>query len=58
MTEVREQPRVSLNQLTEYLVANSARRKRIVEQQKRPNTFQVIYYQEGVTPTFVLPAAK
>jgi len=39
----RDEPRISLNQLTEYLTANSSRHKRIIEQQKRPNDFQVIY---------------
>jgi hypothetical protein len=43
----RDEPRISLNQLTEYLVATAARRKRIIEQQKRPNDFQVIYYQDA-----------
>jgi hypothetical protein len=43
MTE-RRQPRMSLNQLTEYLIASPGQRKRIIEQQKHPNDFQVIYY--------------
>jgi hypothetical protein len=41
----RDEPRISLNQLTEYLTANSSRHKKIIEQQKRPSDFQVIYYQ-------------
>jgi hypothetical protein len=41
----RLQPRISLNALTEYLKANATRRRRIIEEQKRPNDFQVIYYQ-------------
>lgn len=41
----RLQPRISLNALTAYLNATAARRRRIIEEQKRPNDFQVIYYQ-------------
>lgn len=43
----RREPRISLNQLTEYLTATPAQRKHIIEQQKHPNDFQVIYYHEA-----------
>lgn len=43
----RAEPRISLNQLTEYLVANSTGRKSIIRQQKYPKSFQVIYYQDA-----------
>ncbi|MEW6587504.1 MAG: hypothetical protein AB1442_18085, partial [Nitrospirota bacterium] len=45
MPDERDEPRISLNQLTEYLVSDASRRKRIIEQQKRPTSFQVSYYQ-------------
>lgn len=44
--KVREAPRVSLNALSEYLVAPAATRRRIVQEQKRPKAFQVAYYTE------------
>ena len=42
---IRTEPRISLNALTEYLHVNASRRRKIIEEQKRPNDFQVIYYQ-------------
>ena len=44
---VREAPRISVNGLSEYLVAGASRRRRIVEEQKRPRDFQVTYYREA-----------
>ena len=46
-TKVREAPRISVNGLAEYLVAGAGQRRRIIEQQKRPRTFQVAYYREA-----------
>lgn len=43
----RHAPRFSVNSLSEYLVANASRRRRILEEQKRPRDFQVIYYKEA-----------
>jgi hypothetical protein len=43
---VRESPRISLNALTEYLVASPARRHSILREQKRPPAYQVTYYRE------------
>lgn len=45
--KVREAPRVSLNALSEYLVASAAGRRRIIQEQKRPKPFQVAYYSEA-----------
>ena len=42
--KVKESPRISINVLTDYLVAPPARRRRLIEQQKRPKAFQVTYY--------------
>jgi hypothetical protein len=49
MPKERRKPRISVNALTEYLTANAGRRRRIVETQKHPPDYQVIYYE---------PAAK
>ena len=43
----RKNPRFSVNSLSEYLVANAVRRRRILEEQKRPRDFQVSYYKEA-----------
>jgi hypothetical protein len=43
----RRDPRISLNQLTEYLVATPARKRTILRQQKYPSAYQTIYYQEA-----------
>lgn len=45
-TKVRETPRISVNGLAEYLVAGAGQRRRIIEEQKRPRPFRVIYYRE------------
>lgn len=44
---VREEPRISINKLGEYLGASPRRRRTIIEQQKRPPTFIVTYYQDA-----------
>ena len=41
----RNDSRISVNKLTEYLVAGSTRRRSIVSEQKRPSEFMTIYYQ-------------
>ena len=41
---VRDTPRVSVHALSEYLTADAARRRAIVEEQKRPKDFRVIWY--------------
>jgi len=45
--KVRDLPRVSLNVLSEYLVASPNRRRRLIEEQKKPRTFRVAYYSEA-----------
>lgn len=45
---IREDPRISVNKLGDYLVANAGRRRRILEEQKRPASYQVNYYEEAV----------
>ncbi|OPZ48086.1 MAG: hypothetical protein BWY92_01644 [Firmicutes bacterium ADurb.BinA052] len=45
--KVRDLPRVSLNVLSEYLVASPNRRRRLIEEQKKPRTFRVVYYSEA-----------
>lgn len=47
VAKVRATPRVSINKLGEYLKAGPARRRKIVQDQKRPPTFQVIRYTEA-----------
>ena len=44
---VKEKPRISINKLGEYLVATPLRRRSIISEQKRPKTYQVIYYQSA-----------
>lgn len=46
-SQVRDEPRLSLNALAEYLTASAGRRRTIVSEQKRPKTFQVAYYGEA-----------
>ena len=48
--KVRENPRFSLNALADYLTAPAARRRKIVEEQKRPRPFQVSYYVDAEMP--------
>lgn len=43
----RDQPRMSLNALTDYMTASALRRRRLVSEQKRPRDFQVAYYREA-----------
>jgi hypothetical protein len=43
----RQEPRISLNKLGEYLTATPARRRAIVQQQKNPTTFRVARYREA-----------
>lgn len=45
----RKEPRISVNKLGEYLVAAPAKRKSIIQDQKRPKTFQTAYYAEAQT---------
>jgi hypothetical protein len=44
---VRQDPRISLNKLGEYMVATPRRRRRIVLEQKRPPEFQTARYTEA-----------
>ena len=44
---VKGDPRISVNSLAEYLVSGAARRQRIIQEQKRPKTFMVTYYDEA-----------
>jgi hypothetical protein len=46
----RTSPRISLNKLGEYLVANPVRRRRIISDQKNPSDFIVARYREAVDP--------
>jgi len=48
MSPGRTEPRISVNQLALYLVSGPARRRTIIECQKRPQTFQVTYYQPAL----------
>lgn len=45
--KVRNEPRITLNALAEYLTAAAGRRRTIVTEQKRPKGFQVVYYREA-----------
>lgn len=42
---VRENPRISVNELGKYLIASPSQRKIIVRNQKRPPTYMTAYYQ-------------
>ena len=42
---VREEPRISINKLAEYLISSPRKRNTIVKNQKRPPTFKTYYYQ-------------
>ncbi|MBI5068688.1 MAG: hypothetical protein HZB56_10650 [Deltaproteobacteria bacterium] len=44
---VREFPRISVTKLGEYLTASAGRRRKIVEDQKHPPTFQIARYTEA-----------
>lgn len=44
-TLVREEPRISINKLAEYLTCTPRKRNTIVKEQKRPPTFKAYYYQ-------------
>lgn len=44
MTTARPSPRLSVNQLSSYLVASSAQRRRILQDAKYPDTFRVNWY--------------
>ncbi len=57
MTAVeRDEPRISINQLAQYLVASPLRRRRIIAGQKRPPTFMVNWYEfaKNVIASFVV----
>jgi hypothetical protein len=43
----RENPRISVNKLGEYLVANASRRRQILAEQKKPKTFLVTRYAQA-----------
>ncbi len=47
MPEERNEPRISVNKLGEYLVAAPVRRRRIIADQKRPSDFIVTRYREA-----------
>ena len=47
MTTLRENPRISVNKLSEYITALPNRRRTIVKQQKRPPSVIVPYYKEA-----------
>ncbi len=47
MPAERNEPRISINKLGEYLVATPARRLRIIKDQKNPRNFIVTRYQEA-----------
>jgi hypothetical protein len=52
---VRKEPRLSLNALSEYLTAAAGRRKSILREQKKPQTFRQVYYREpeyGIARSF------
>lgn len=41
----RDKPRISLNQLAMYLTSDAKKRRRIIEEQKDPQTFRVNWYE-------------
>jgi hypothetical protein len=43
----RENPRISINKLSEYITALPARRRKIIKDQKRPSNFIVPYYRDA-----------
>ncbi len=47
MFDERPTPRISMNKLAEYMTAHPLRRRQIVEQQKRPDTFRVARYRRA-----------
>lgn len=47
MIDERPTPRISMNKLAEYMTAHPIRRRQIVEQQKRPDTFRVARYRRA-----------
>jgi len=49
MSEQATTPRISINKLTDYLTANASKRRRIVSEQKHPNTFRVNWYEPAHT---------
>jgi hypothetical protein len=52
----RTDPRISVNKLSEYLQATAGRRRRLVQEQKTPATFQVNWYAfaQSVIPSFII----
>jgi hypothetical protein len=46
-TVVRTKPRISVNKLGEYMIANARRRRSIIVDQKRPKVFQTARYTEA-----------
>lgn len=49
MSQLHTNPRISINKLTDYLVASAANRRRILREQKYPDTFRVNYYEPAHT---------
>jgi hypothetical protein len=47
MAKVHKEPRFSVNKLGEYMFATASRRKKIIEDQKYPNSFIVSGYKEA-----------
>jgi hypothetical protein len=45
----RENPRISINKISEYVTALPSRRRTIIKQQKRPPSFIVPYYKDAET---------
>jgi hypothetical protein len=45
--QVRHNPRMSVSKLIEYISAGPARQRTILEQQKRPTSFQAPYYRDA-----------
>lgn len=50
MRKVRRDPRISINQLGAYMVANATGRRRTIRDQKYPPTYMVIYYSGALKP--------
>lgn len=50
MSVVRNEPRISVNKLGEYLVASPRRRRSIIKAQKKPSDFVVARYQHASEP--------
>src|SRR4051812_32933118 len=49
-TLVRAEPRISVNKLGEYLIADAGRRKTILHQQKHPPAYMTQHYEDASQP--------